>query len=248
MSTLRRLTIRACAFSARASAAPLLLKGAAGRMTGHIGRAVRRVGLRSAMTRQPRTAPRPEHTPARGVRVRWDRLLAASRRNPLLTDAALAAVHRAGHPRTQARARLRALLVVSSWPELLAPPCVPAFPVGVGAGHGGCLCHGVRRNHAVIAGQCRVGTVLMSLAGPAGLRCSACSPCGGPHVPVLPVWRPAGRAGAELLLARWCCPTSPASPARRPGSAPADQSPASLSGPARGQARFRTCYSSLNGI
>jgi len=43
------------------------------------------------MTRQPRTAPRPEHTPARGARASWDRLLAAIRRNPLLADAAVAA-------------------------------------------------------------------------------------------------------------------------------------------------------------
>ena len=43
------------------------------------------------MTRQPRTVPRPEHTPARGARAGWDRLLAAIRRNPLLADAALAA-------------------------------------------------------------------------------------------------------------------------------------------------------------
>ena len=43
------------------------------------------------MTRQPRTAPRPEHTPVRGARVGWDRLLAAIRRNPLLADAAVAA-------------------------------------------------------------------------------------------------------------------------------------------------------------
>ena len=43
------------------------------------------------MTRQPRTAPRPEHTPARGARAGWDRLLAAIRRNPLLADAAVAA-------------------------------------------------------------------------------------------------------------------------------------------------------------
>ena len=60
-------------------------------MTGYIGRAVRRVSLRSRMTRQPHTAPRPEHTPARGARVRWDRLLAVIRRHPLLADAALAA-------------------------------------------------------------------------------------------------------------------------------------------------------------
>ena len=43
------------------------------------------------MTRQPRTAPGPEHTPVRGARVGWDRLLAAIRRNPLLADAAVAA-------------------------------------------------------------------------------------------------------------------------------------------------------------
>lgn len=43
------------------------------------------------MTRQPRTAPRPEHTPARGARAGWGRLLAAFRRNPLLADAAVAA-------------------------------------------------------------------------------------------------------------------------------------------------------------
>jgi signal transduction histidine kinase len=61
-------------------------------MTGHSGRGVRRVSLRSTMTRPPRTAPRPEHTPARGIRAGRDRLLAASRRYPLLTDAAVAAV------------------------------------------------------------------------------------------------------------------------------------------------------------
>jgi signal transduction histidine kinase len=60
-------------------------------MTRHIGRAVRRVSLRSTMTRQPHTAPRPEHTPARGIRPAWDRLLAAIGRNPLLADTALAA-------------------------------------------------------------------------------------------------------------------------------------------------------------
>ena len=60
-------------------------------MTGSIGRAVRRVSLRSTMTHQPHTAPRPEHTPARGARVRWDRLLTVIRRHPLLADAALAA-------------------------------------------------------------------------------------------------------------------------------------------------------------
>jgi signal transduction histidine kinase len=57
----------------------------------YIGSSGRRVSLRSTMTRQPRTAPRPEHTPARGARAGWDRLLAAIRRNPLLADAALAA-------------------------------------------------------------------------------------------------------------------------------------------------------------
>ena len=64
---------------------------AAGRMTRHMGNAGRRVSLRSTMTRQPRTAPRPQHTPARGARAGWDRLLAAIRRNPLLADAAVAA-------------------------------------------------------------------------------------------------------------------------------------------------------------
>jgi signal transduction histidine kinase len=57
----------------------------------HIASSGRRVSLRSTMTRQPRTAPRPEHTPARGARAGWDRLLAAIRRNPLLADAAVAA-------------------------------------------------------------------------------------------------------------------------------------------------------------
>jgi signal transduction histidine kinase len=57
----------------------------------HIGSSGRRVSLRSTMARQPRTAPRPEHTPARGARAGWDRLLAAIRRNPLLADAAVAA-------------------------------------------------------------------------------------------------------------------------------------------------------------
>ena len=57
----------------------------------HIGSSGRRVSLRSTMTRQPRTAPRPEHTPARGARAGWDPLLAAIRRNPLLADAAVAA-------------------------------------------------------------------------------------------------------------------------------------------------------------
>jgi hypothetical protein len=60
-------------------------------MTRHMGNAGRRVSLRSTMTRQPRTAPRPQHTPARGARAGWDRLLAAIRRNPLLADAAVAA-------------------------------------------------------------------------------------------------------------------------------------------------------------
>jgi signal transduction histidine kinase len=44
------------------------------------------------MTRQPRTAPRPEYTPARGIRAGRDRLLAASRRYPVLTDVGVAAV------------------------------------------------------------------------------------------------------------------------------------------------------------
>jgi len=42
-----------------------------------------------------------------------------------------------------------------------------------------------------------------------GLRRLARLPCRGHRVPVLPVWRPAGRAGAGLLLPRRCCPASP---------------------------------------
>ena len=43
------------------------------------------------MTRPPRTAPRPEHLLARDMRAGWDRLVAVTRRRPLLGDAALAA-------------------------------------------------------------------------------------------------------------------------------------------------------------
>jgi signal transduction histidine kinase len=44
------------------------------------------------MTRQPDTAPRPEPTPARGVRAAGNTLTAVIRRHPRLTDAALAVV------------------------------------------------------------------------------------------------------------------------------------------------------------
>ena len=52
---------------------------------------MRRVSLRSTMTRQPRTAPRPGHTRAQDLRAVRDRLVAVIGRYPLLTDAALAA-------------------------------------------------------------------------------------------------------------------------------------------------------------
>jgi signal transduction histidine kinase len=53
---------------------------------------VRQVSLGPTMTKQPRTATRPELILARGVLAVRDRPLAWIRRHPLLTDAALAAV------------------------------------------------------------------------------------------------------------------------------------------------------------
>jgi hypothetical protein len=62
-------------------------------MTCHMGNAGRRVSLRSTMTRQPRTDPRPEPFSATSAaRAGWDRLVAAFHLYPLLTDVALAAV------------------------------------------------------------------------------------------------------------------------------------------------------------
>jgi signal transduction histidine kinase len=56
-----------------------------------IGSTGRRVSLRSTMSRQPRTAPRPGRVLARGVRAGRDWPLAVIRRHPLLGDTALAA-------------------------------------------------------------------------------------------------------------------------------------------------------------
>ena len=126
MSTLRRLTTRGCAFPAGTAMAALPAP-AMGRMTRHIGSAGRRVSLRSTMTRQPRTAPRPEPVlatsagwPPEGsaARAGWDRLVAVIHRHPLLTDVALAAIRR--NP-LLADAAVAAAVLALSVPQVITP-------------------------------------------------------------------------------------------------------------------------------
>ena len=94
-----------------------------------------------------------------------------------------------------------ALFWLSPLPELLAPAC--ACPPGRGgAGHGGCLGYGVRRNHAVIAGQCRAGTVFMKSAGSGGAAL----------IGVLPLQRSSCTSLARLA-ASWSGRSGPAAPA-----------------------------------
>ena len=45
-----------------------------------------------------------------------------------------------------------------------------ACSIGPGARHGECLSYGLRRNQAVIAGQCHAGTLLLRVAVPGSLR------------------------------------------------------------------------------
>ena len=115
----------------------------------------------------------------------------------------------------------------------------PACPLGrAGVGHGEWICYVARCNHAVIAGQCRAGTMVSSTAGTAGLPRSARSPRRGHHVPALPVQRRVRRAGPGLLLPRRCQPASLEADQGRPGC------------PDRRESRpdSEACYRSFNGI
>ena len=97
-------------------------------MTRHTGNAGRRVSLRSTMTCQPRTSPRPEPVlatsagwPPEGsaARTGWDRLVAVIHRHPLLTDVALAAIRR--NP-LLADAAVAAAVLALSVPQVITPP------------------------------------------------------------------------------------------------------------------------------